>query len=270
MSTNAVNYDQIAPTYNRRFEGDQPQPILKALLDIIGLSQIQKVLEVGCGTGFWLAGLEAMAIEPAGLKLFGLDLSRGMLQQARVRNANVGLIQGRAESLPIEEESFDLIYCVHALHHFTRQQEFVTGCLHWLKPGGMLALIGSDPHPLNPFRPRGEWYVYKYFEGVLQTDLARFPSWGQVTNWMIGAGYARIEWQPIEDLNDSWQGVQVLADPFLDKKATSQLALLSEANYQAGLNRMRAAINAAQNAGVELEFHSVIHIDMLLGKKSPG
>jgi len=270
MSTNPVNYDQIAPTYNRRFEGGQPQPILQALLALIRSTQVQTILEVGCGTGFWLAGLQITTLEPAEPKFFGLDLSRGMLQQARIRNANAGLIQGRAESLPLEEESFDLIYCVHALHHFTRQQEFVAGCLRWLKPGGMLAIIGSDPHPQSPYHQRGEWYVYKYFEGVQETDLARFPSWGQVTSWMIGAGYTRIEWRPIEVLHDSWQGVQVFTDPFLDKKATSQLAILSEADYQAGLNRMRAAITAAQNAGIELEFHSEIHIDMLLGIKSPG
>jgi hypothetical protein len=149
-------------------------------------------------------------------------------------------------------------------------KEFINDCLRWLKPGGILALIGSDPHPNSPYRQRGEWYVYEYFDGVLQTNLARFPSWGQVTNWMVGAGYARTEWQPIEELNDSWQGGQVFTDPFLDQKATSQLALLSEADYQAGLDRIQAAIIAAQVEGVTLEFHSVIHIDLLLGMKSPG
>lgn len=270
MSTYPVNYDHLAPTYNRRFEGEQPQPILQALLDLIRSNQAQSVLEVGCGTGFWLSGLATAAIQPAGFRLFGLDFSRGMLHQAQIRKANASLIQGRAERLPFTQECFDLIYCVHALHHFAHQQEFVIDCLRWLKPGGILALVGSDPHPNNPYRQRGEWYVYEYFDGVFQTDLARFPSWGQVTNWMVGAGYARIEWQPVEELKDSWQGRQVFTGPFLDQKATSQLALLSEADYQAGLDRIQAAIIAAQMEGVALEFHSVIHIDLLLGIKSPG
>ncbi len=121
MTTNAVNYDQIAPNYNRRSAGGQPQPILQALLDIIRKSQVQQILEVGCGTGFWLAGLQAITIKPAGPKLFGLDLSWGMLKQACIPNTNVNMIQGRAETLPLGEESLNLIYCVRTLHHFTHQ-----------------------------------------------------------------------------------------------------------------------------------------------------
>ncbi|HWQ83594.1 MAG TPA: hypothetical protein VN363_03455, partial [Anaerolineales bacterium] len=133
-------------------------------------------------------------------------------------------------------------------------------------PGGILAIVGSDPHNQSQ---RGQWYVYEYFEGVLQSDLERFPSWGQVLNWMIGAGYANVCWQPVEILNNTWQGEDVFTDPFLKKEATSQLSLLSDGAYQSGLNRIRAAIAAAQTSGTEIEFHSIIHNDMLLGRKPP-
>lgn len=270
MEPKAVNYDQLAPTYNHRFSGVERQPILIALQEIIQKNQAKTILEVGCGTGHWLAGIEELFAAQVGYKLLGLDLSAGMLQQARARNKAYSLVRGQAERLPFRQTSFDLIYCVHALHHFSRQYEFVAECLRWLKPGGILAIIGSDPHQNALNGQRGEWFVYEYFEGVLQTDLARFPSWGQVLNWMVGAGYESVSWQPIEVLHDSWQGAEVLTDPFLKQEATSQLALLSEPEYQAGLDRLKDAITAAQAAGVEIEFHSKIFIDMLLGRKSPG
>lgn len=270
MISRAVNYDQIAPTYNHRFDGEDRKPIAIALVDLVKQIQAGTILEVGCGTGFWLAGLDEALVDQADTKLFGLDLSRGMLHQASARKRSYRLIHGQAEALPFKEANFDLIYCVHALHHFNHQQEFVADCLRWLKPGGILAVIGSDPHNFSLSGRQGKWFVYEYFDGVLQTDLARFPSWGQVLNWMIGAGYERVSWQPVEILQDSWRGAEVFADPFLKKGSTSQLALLSEKAYQTGLERLRDAIAAAQTAGVEIEFHSVIFIDMLLGNKPPG
>lgn len=270
MKPKAVNYDQIARTYNDRFAEVERQPILSGLLEIIKLIQAENILEVGCGTGHWLAGIEEALSNQPTHQLCGLDYSRGMLQQAQDRNRAYRLIHGQAEALPFGEASFDLIYCVHALHHFNRQREFITECLYWLKPGGMLAVIGSDPHQHSRNRRRGEWFVYDFFDGVLQTDLERFPSWGDVLNWMVGAGYQNVSWQPVEVLHDSWRGADVLNDPFLRKEATSQLALLSEAEYQAGLSRIKDAITAAQKVGNEPEFRSVIYIDMLLGKKSPG
>jgi len=270
MKPKAVNYDQIARTYNNRFAGVERQPILNCLLEIIKLIQAENILEVGCGTGHWLAGIEEALSDQPTHQLCGLDTSWGMLQQAQGRNRAYHLIHGQAEALPIGEASFDLIYCVHALHHFNHQQEFVAECLRWLKPGGILAVIGSDPHQHSHSRRRGEWFVYEYFEGVLQTDLERFPSWGEVLNWMVGAGYQNISWQPVEVLHDSWQGADVLNDPFLRKEATSQLALLSKTEYQAGISRIKDAIVAAQKEASEIKFRSVIYIDMLLGKKSPG
>ena len=264
-----MKYDQIAPTYDRRFDPRQPQPILSALLDLANQIQAQTILEVGCGTGFWLTGLEEALASQQTLSCCGLDFSAGMLHQAHTRKPTLQLVQGQAEALPFVGASFDLIYCVHALHHFQRQQEFVSTCLNWLKPGGVLAVIGSDPHNTAASGHRGEWYVYQYFEGVLQTDLARFPSWGQVLEWMAWAGYEQISWNPVETIHDSWQGAEVFKDPFLKKEATSQLILTTDAAYQAGLERLRNAVAAAQTAGTEIEFHSIIHIDMLTGLKPP-
>ena len=97
MNTKAVNYDQVAPTYNRRFDGKKRQPILIALLDLVRQIHAQIILEVGRGTGFWLAGLgESLACQ-VDLKLFGLDLAHGMLRQARLRSKAMRLVRGQAE-----------------------------------------------------------------------------------------------------------------------------------------------------------------------------
>ena len=65
-----VNYDAIASTYNRRFAEKRRSGTLQALEKLIEGIGAERVLEVGCGTGHWLAGLD----EPAHY-IYGLDFS---------------------------------------------------------------------------------------------------------------------------------------------------------------------------------------------------
>ena len=52
MKDTHVNYDALAPTYNQRFEEDKDRPATaRALLELAGNLNAQRVLEVGCGTG---------------------------------------------------------------------------------------------------------------------------------------------------------------------------------------------------------------------------
>ncbi|MBN1665529.1 MAG: hypothetical protein JW862_00510, partial [Anaerolineales bacterium] len=124
------------------------------------------------------------------------------------------------------------------------------------------AIIGQVPqNRLN------RWYVYEYFEGTYAHDLARFPTWGQVLEWAITAGFRQVNWQAVEWIHDPKIGPAVFQDPFLRKEAVSQLALLSQREYEAGLAHMAAALAAAEQRGQELEFVCDLRLDMLLAKK---
>jgi ubiquinone/menaquinone biosynthesis C-methylase UbiE len=251
-----VDYDRIAPTYNRRFaEGEALSPTGRALRTLVDELGVGRMLEVGCGTGHWLASLR-----PLVGGLYGLDLSAGMLGQARARGAALHLVQGQANQLPYPDAFFDLVTCINAIHHFAQPQAFVTEARRVLRPGGALAVIGMDPHT----RP-GSWYVYDYFEGTWERDLARFPSWGTVLNWLLAAGFARTAWRPVEEIHDDKAGRAVFDDPFLEKTATSQLALLSDGDYRAGLDRIEAALVKAEASGKILTFPSDIYLSMLAG-----
>jgi ubiquinone/menaquinone biosynthesis C-methylase UbiE len=269
MPDRSVNYDQVAPTYNRRFEGQKERPIASALLDLVRASSARQVLEVGCGTGRWLADLLAyQAIEPG--CLFGLDRSAGMLGQALGWQTGLQLVQGLAEMLPFPDGCFDLVYCVNALHHFNQPKQFIRQASRLLRPGGQLAVIGMDPRNFlsQPGRPaRACWYVYEYVPGTLETDLARFPSWGQMLDWMILAGFEFADLRKVEHVRDTKTGSTVWLDPFLEKNSTSQLILLTAEAYQHGLDRMKAALSEAEAANQKLTFPVDLVIDMLVARK---
>ena len=68
------------------------------------------VLEVGAGTGNFLAQFE-------GCRQIAVDLTRGMLEQARVRNPLMEIVQADGAALPIRSRSIDLACSAQVFHH---------------------------------------------------------------------------------------------------------------------------------------------------------
>ncbi len=256
MRNNEVDYEKIAPDYNLRYQQEQRQGTLSALRRILSDITPANVLELGCGTCHWLERLS----EANQNVLVGIDKAHGMLKQT-TKPQNLLLCQGTAENIPLRPNSFDFIYCVNALHHFVNPKHFIQQTERMLKPEGTLAIIG-----MNPKDPRNNWYLYDFFEGALARDLARFPEWFQVKQWLEEANFKNIQLQDIDYIHDPKTTDNVLEDPFLQKNACSQLALLSKKEYQKGLQQLQKHIKANANSGYRYE--NDILISMLKARKS--
>jgi ubiquinone/menaquinone biosynthesis C-methylase UbiE len=183
-----------------------------------------------------------------------------MLQEAVKRVGAERLCQGRAGELPIAAGTLDLVYCVNALHHFAAPESLVHEARRLLRSGGALAVIGFDPRA-----HRHRWYVYDYFPGTCEQDLARFPSWGKLVDWMGEAGFRRVERQTVELIVDPKEGRAILEDPFFQKHGTSQLILLSDKAYAAGRRRVERAVAKAEEAGERVIFPATIETEMVTG-----
>ncbi len=257
METPFLDYDQIADEYNQRYPSLQPTRRGQALLDIVKQVKARKILEVGSGTGIWLNMLL-----PVTTGLYGLDYSMGMITQARKQSAPLKLSRGSALHLPYRNNTFELVYCVDAIHHFGDHKAFVNEAFRALKPGGALAVIGSDPHEGTT-----HWYIYDYFDGVYDTDLRRYPSGKSLLNWMSAEGFQNVSARTAERILNAHVGESVLKDPFLKHNSTSQLALLSEDAYQAGISRIKAAIAESKTPNQRIVFRSDILVKAYLGYK---
>jgi ubiquinone/menaquinone biosynthesis C-methylase UbiE len=254
-----LNYDKIANEYNQRYPSTQQWERGQALLQLARQHKAVSILEVGSGTGYWLGLLSQ--VTPS---IFGMDFSMGMLQESKKSAGLLKLTRATALRLPYQNESFDLIYCVDAIHHFGDHRAFIAEAFRVLKPGGALAVIGHDPHETNA----SNWYIYNYFDGVYDTDIRRYPSGASVIKWMAEAGLQNISSQAVEHINSLHVGESVLKDPFIKHNATSQLALLSEDAYREGLEKIKEAIARARMREERIVFRSEILVKMLLGYKS--
>jgi ubiquinone/menaquinone biosynthesis C-methylase UbiE len=103
--TTGARYDGIADWYDTEF---QPAPLdsetWEVLVRLLGEGS-GALLDVGCGTGAYAAGLAAL-----GWDYTGVDASEDMLRRARAKGATV--IQADAGALPFEDASFDAVISV--------------------------------------------------------------------------------------------------------------------------------------------------------------
>lgn len=133
----------------------------------------QNVLDVGCGTGRWLAHLAAL--QPA--SLIGADGSAEMLRRARAKVPRIAhLLQTDAHALPVSDASQDFILCSFVLSYLQDLSAFASECARALKPGGYLLL--SDMHPVTA-RQRG-WTRSFAAEGETFRLVAPPPQLSQI------------------------------------------------------------------------------------------
>jgi SAM-dependent methyltransferase len=170
------------------------------------------------------------------------------------------LVQGSADALPFPGAMFDLLVCVNALHHFDDIPRSIHEGRTLLRSSGDFAIVGMNPHS-----GRDRWYVYDYFPGTQEMDLRRYPSSRMIANWMIDAGFDVVRWQVVERLHGSCTGREILDEPMLKKNATSQLTLLTDEEYAAGIARIRAAIAQVEAACEEIVFPVDISLHMVIG-----
>ncbi len=247
-----VNYDNIADGYDKRYETAYGHHgVASTLLDMIRAANAKRVLEVGCGTGHWLAVVRDC------VHVVGIDVSLATLQKAASVRRELLLIRGEAENLPFPDQAFDVVFCVNAIHHFTNPSTFIAEAHRLLRSNGILAVIGMNPHT-----GKDRWFIYDYFPGTREVDLQRYPSPRAIIGWMTSIGFEQTSEQVAEHLQNDRRANDVFP---LFKDFTSQLSLLTMADYGKGIARIKAAVSEAKETGKDIVFPVDISLSMVKG-----
>jgi len=137
-----ASFGRAAPRYDRVAE--LQRSVGEALLaDLRGRAGVPAtIVDVGAGTGFFAACL--LEVFPS-TRLIALDLAEGMLRQMRGRPNLAGrswLVCGDAESLPLADQSADVVFSNLALQWCSDLPAVFAEFRRILRPGG-LALFSS-------------------------------------------------------------------------------------------------------------------------------
>jgi SAM-dependent methyltransferase len=141
----------------------------------------RRVLDLGCGLGHFAREARARGAR----QVIGVDLSESMLQEARRRTNDAGIVYVREslEAFAAEPASFDLVVSSLALHYIADYAGLVQRVATWLIPAGRFAF--SVEHPIFTAHGSSDWY--RGADGVaLHWPVDRYRDEGERrTHWFV-------------------------------------------------------------------------------------
>ena len=195
-----------------------------------------KLLDLGCGTGRFCL---PMAVD-LGVSVTGADSSPAMLEKAQNKDT-AGLVRWEhqdAESLTFPDESFNVVFMSHLLHHLDTPQQALNECERILiSPGVILIRYGAIEQIRDDYR-------HVFFDETLEIDEARTPSVTQVEEWLRQAGFASVRSTEVRQktFENSMEMLEATSH-----KLTSVLTMISEQAFSEGLNKLTAYVEANPN-----------------------
>jgi SAM-dependent methyltransferase len=100
----------------------------------------ERVLDLGCGAGRFVAALQA-----AGAEAIGVELAEAALERARRVAPGADLRRVEPDgSLPLAHGEVDLVWCSEVLEHVVDTTGLLTEVRRVLRPGGRLLLTVPD------------------------------------------------------------------------------------------------------------------------------
>ncbi len=116
---------------------------LERLVELTSPQKNWRALDVATGGGH-----VAYTFAPHVERMWATDITQEMLDMVRGEAqkrglANMRTAYAKAEALPFEDASFDLVTCRIAPHHFDSIPDFLKEVHRVLKPGGLLAIVDN-------------------------------------------------------------------------------------------------------------------------------
>jgi ubiquinone/menaquinone biosynthesis C-methylase UbiE len=183
--TRSLSQEQFGKTA-AHYLTSKPHAKGKSLERLIELTSPQKdwrVLDIATGGGH-----VAYTFSPHVARVWATDITQEMLDMVAAETAkrgltNVRVTYAKAEALPFEDASFDLVTCRIAPHHFDSIPKFLAEVHRVLKPNGVFALVDN----VVPAGSVGDYI--NAFERL--RDPSHLRAW-TMDEWRKALGVARL------------------------------------------------------------------------------
>lgn len=132
---NSVGFDRSAHRYlisSDHMKGDD----LEIVKSYFGSMSFKNMLDLATGAGHFTKVFDAE-------RKFAVDYSYNMAKTALNEYSLTSVVVGSVSEIPFKDESFDVVGCRIALHHFVNPKSFFYDVFRVLKSGGYFVLIDS-------------------------------------------------------------------------------------------------------------------------------
>jgi len=162
-----MTFEVPAEAYGR-FMGRYSEPLAAELADAAGITAGQRALDVGCGPG----SLTAVLVERLGSEhVAALDPSESFVEAARRRLPGVDIQLASAESIPFDDDSFDVTLAELVVHFMSDPVAGIAEMARVTKPGGTIGACvwdhTTDTGALSPF-----WKVVRGLDPAADVESA--------------------------------------------------------------------------------------------------
>ncbi len=172
-------YDRVNPfIWNEEMRAEA-----LALLDI---EQGDRVLDVGCGTGFGTEGLLQYTDD-----VHGLDQSVHQMEKAFEKfgkNDRVRFYRGDAERLPFDDDSFDVIWSSGSIEYWPNPVAALREFRRVVKPGGQVLVVGPN-YPKSTLMQKVADMIMLFYDEEEADRMFRAAGFESVRHVTMGPQY---------------------------------------------------------------------------------
>lgn len=192
LQLNEAKWDRWAVTFddeNRRT--DFLRKLQSALISFLDVKENMCVLDIGCGTG-WALGQIARKVNGQG-EFYGVDLSPKMIDKAKENfrdRGNFHFIKANSESVPIDDNQFDVIICTSSFHHYLHPEKALKEMKRMLKDDGRVYILD----------PAADSWLIKLADKVLkrlEPEHVKIYSTIEFQKMFVDTGLRYVEAKPV-------------------------------------------------------------------------
>jgi SAM-dependent methyltransferase len=126
--------------------GGFAEPARRVILAATGIAAGSRVLDIGCGSGEFLALIDQLGAIPV-----GIDPAPGMIALARARVPSGDIRLGSAEALPWPDASFEVVTAFNSLQFADDTLDALAEAARVAVPGGFIAIANWAERERNDF-----------------------------------------------------------------------------------------------------------------------
>ncbi|MCU0435820.1 MAG: class I SAM-dependent methyltransferase [Bacteroidia bacterium] len=141
---------------NNTFSDITRKRYLELLAQLAPLRKHNKLLDVGCGDGYFLETAKAQ-----GWEVYGTEFTTDAVDICRAKG--ITMFQGTIHDVPVDME-FDVITTFEVIEHINNGPQFAERAFSLLRPGGLIYFTTPNFNSLSRRRLKGNWRIIDYPE----------------------------------------------------------------------------------------------------------